>query len=89
MKRTRNFHVPLTDSQYVKLSREAKRLGRPATELAREAISEWLRRQRKQRIAEDIAAYAEEFAGTSFDLDEGLEAAAYEHFNDLEEESGR
>jgi hypothetical protein len=74
----RNFHVPLPDSLYMKLRKEAGRIGRPATELAREAIARWLRLRQRQALHDAIAEYASEHAGTGVDLDEELEAAGVE-----------
>ncbi|MBW2262440.1 MAG: hypothetical protein JRG91_10745 [Deltaproteobacteria bacterium] len=76
MVNTRNFHVPLPDSTYMKLKDEARRQGRPATEIAREAIAGWLEARRRETTRDAIAAYAAEHAGTSSDLDEALEAEA-------------
>ena len=50
-----------------------------ATALAREAIDLWLRLQLRKARHQAIAAYAGEMAGTNFDLDPVLEAAAIEH----------
>lgn len=72
----RNLHVPLPEPLYSRLRAESERSKRPATELAREAIEQWLDRARKEAIREAIARYAAEHAGTSADLDADLEAAA-------------
>jgi hypothetical protein len=75
----RNFHVPLTDELYASLRREAGRAGRPATDLAREAIEALIRVRRRRALDRAIATYAAAVAGTSADLDRDLEAAALEH----------
>lgn len=54
----------------------------PATALAREAIDEWLRAQKRKARHDAIAAYAARVAGTSLDLDAELEAAGIEHLLD-------
>lgn len=73
-----NFHLPLPNDLRELLREEAERCGRPATALAREALGEWLRERRAQRLREEIAAYAEACAGSSADLDEDLEEAGLE-----------
>ena len=51
----------------------------PATTLAREAVDYWLRQQFRKSRQDAIAAYAKQMAGTHFDLDSALEAAAIAH----------
>jgi len=75
----KNFHVPLPDETYVNLRTVAERTRVPATALAREAIDWWLKQQVRKTRHDAIAAYAAEMAGTDFDLDSDLEAAATEH----------
>ncbi len=81
----RNFHLPLPDPLYGRLRKEAERLNRPATALAREAIESWLRQRHREALREAISDYAARHAGSNIDLDEGLEAASVEHL--LDEES--
>ena len=76
---TRNFHVPLSSSLYEELREQSARLGRPATELAREAIGSWLRLQRKAALEQAIRNYAQTHAGSDADLDAELESASVEH----------
>ena len=73
-----NFHLPLPSSLYKELKEEAKKRKRPATVVARGAIAAWLRSVRRSEISEAITAYATEYAGTEFDLDEAFEAAGIE-----------
>lgn len=75
----KNFHLPLPDATYDQLRAEAERVRMPATAVARDAIDLWLKEQRRKTVQAEIAAYAEEMAGTEFDLDRELEAAAVEH----------
>ncbi len=75
----KNLHVPLPEDLYRRLREEAGRQGRPATEIAREAVDRWLTEARRKAIDDDITAYAQEHAGTQADLDLALEAAAVEH----------
>ncbi len=82
----KNFCVPLPESVHRSLEEEAKRAGRPATDLAREAIARWLAEVHRRKIHEEIARYAAEFAGTRADLDPLLEKAAAEHLLRIEEE---
>lgn len=79
MKAVRNLHVPLPEPIYERLRGEATRTGRPATQLAREAIERWLAEARRKATHDAIATYAAAHAGTSEDLDPALEAAAVEH----------
>jgi predicted transcriptional regulator len=73
-----NFHVPLPPDLHEMLRDEAERSGQPATALAREALQSWLTQRRKQRLHEEIAAWASEHAGTELDLDQDLERAGLE-----------
>jgi hypothetical protein len=77
--RRKNFHVPLDEDVYLRLKGEAKRSGKPATELAREAIEATLTERRRAALGESIASYAVAVAGTSDDLDRDLEQAALLH----------
>lgn len=83
----KNLHVPLPDALYRRLRAEAERSGRPATDLAREAIAAWLAEQERLVTHQAIAAYAQETAGTADDLDTELEAAGVEHLLSIEEDS--
>ena len=74
----RNFHLPLPEETYRHLRAEAELAHIPATALAREAIDSWLRQQMRKARHEAIANYAEEMAGTRFDLDPALESAGIE-----------
>jgi hypothetical protein len=75
----KNFHLPLPEQTYSQLRTESERTRIPATTLAREAIDQWLRDQRRMARHTAITAYAEEMAGTEFDLDLDLESAGIEH----------
>lgn len=70
------LNLPLPEPLHAALFREAKRSGRPATHLVREALSRWLAERERERVAAEIARFAAEHAGTEIDLDPGLEAAA-------------
>ena len=72
---TANFHLPLPNDVRDMLREEVERSGRPATAIAREALTEWLEERRRSRLREEIAAYASACSGTSADLDEDLEGA--------------
>jgi hypothetical protein len=75
---TANFHLPLPGEVRDMLREEAERVGRPATAIAREALTDWLEQRRRSRLHEEIAAYASACAGTPADLDEDLEEAGLE-----------
>ena len=82
---TNNLHVPLPADLNDQLRIEAKRSGRPATEIARDAIRLFLRRCQRQALHEEIAAYARSVAGTAADLDPALEDSALEVIDSLDE----
>jgi len=74
----KNFHLPLPEGTYDELRAEAERAQLPATTVAREALSTWLRARKKTARRQAVKAYAARTAGTRFDLDPVLEAAAIE-----------
>ena len=78
-KATKNLHVPLPEALYAELRLAAEKSGRPATEIARDAIDRWLAEQRRTALRAAIADYAAENAGTRADLDRDLERAGVEH----------
>ena len=82
---THNFHLPLPNPLYKKLREEARRSKQPATAVAREAIEDWLKLKKKEQLHSDLAAYAEFYGGSEYDLDENLEETTIEHL--LAEES--
>ena len=75
----KNFHLPLPEGTYEQLRSVSAMTKIPATIIAREAIDEWLSRQLRQARHDAIAAYAQEMAGTEFDLDPLLAAASAQH----------
>ena len=82
MKNLKNFHVPLPVDLYQRLRKSARSAGRPATELAREAIALWLEQRRRESLHQALSEYTKRWAGTDGDLDEKLEAAGVEHLID-------
>ena len=74
-----NFHLPLPTDVYEGLRETARRLRVPATQLARQAVEEWLRQQRVNAVHEELVSYTRQHAGTAADLDEQLEEAAADH----------
>jgi hypothetical protein len=80
-----NFHVPMPARLYRDLRIEAERRGVPATALVRQVIEEWIEAHRRLVVAEAIAAYAADVAGTRADLDPELEAAAVEALDSEQE----
>lgn len=77
-----NFHLPLPAHLREMLHDEAERAGLPATVLAREALQSWLTQRRRQRLHDEIAAWANEHAGTDLDLNRDLEKAGIESLAD-------
>lgn len=74
----KNFHLPLPAPFYEEFMQEAKNQGRAATKLAREILESWHAEQKKRRIAQDIAAFVREHAGTELDHDPALEKSSLE-----------
>ena len=75
----RNFHLPLPEPLHRRLRAAADETGEPTTAVARRAIQAWLDEHDRSAIHESIAEYARSEAGTSADLDRGLEEGAVEH----------
>ena len=76
---SKNFHLPIPDALHRRLHAAAVRLKAPATAVARQAIEYWLEENERIAVHEAVAEYARSAAGTSADLDQGLEQAAVEH----------
>jgi hypothetical protein len=76
-----NFHLPLAEDLYLSLRKTARRLSRPATELAREALIRWLEEEKRNNLHREISEYAAIHAGTPADLDEDMERASIEHLS--------
>lgn len=74
----RTFHLPLPDDLHEALRAEACNESKPATVIVREALETLLEARRRDRLADEIRAYAESVAGTDLDLDGELETAAVE-----------
>lgn len=83
----KNFHLPLPERTYDELRAEAKRAQLPATTVAREALSGWLRARKKTARRQAVREYAARMAGTRFDLDLILEGAAMEELIRTDQES--
>ena len=77
---SKNFHLPLPSALYAGLRDASVRLGAPATELAREAISAWLKEEKRRRIKADLGAYVDAVAGTLDDLDPAVAHAGAEAY---------
>ncbi|MBI3695297.1 MAG: hypothetical protein HY238_10745 [Acidobacteria bacterium] len=83
----KNFHLPLPEGTYDELRAEAERAQLPATTVAREAISSWLRARKKTARRQAVMEYAARMAGTRFDLDPILEGAAIEELMRMDQEA--
>ena len=77
--------MTLPDDLNEELRHEAERSGQPATEIARDAIREFLGKRRHQALHEEISAYAREVAGSADDLDADLEDSAVEDLVSLDD----
>ncbi|MDZ7801792.1 MAG: hypothetical protein U5K81_13525 [Trueperaceae bacterium] len=71
----KNLHVPLPPELHSALKEQSNRLRTPATTLAREAIEEWIRLRKREQVAQELRAYADEMAGTDADVDPAWEDA--------------
>lgn len=76
----KKMHLPLPPEMHARLKRESEASGMPTTVLARQAVIDWLERRERERIAEELRAFALEHAGSELDLDEEFEDAAHETF---------
>ena len=74
----KKMHLPLPAELHARLKRESEASGTPATILARLAVTEWLERRERERIAGELRAFAVENAGSDLDLDEEFADAAHE-----------
>lgn len=72
----KKLYLPLPPETHTRLIRESEVCGVPTTALAREAISDWLDRRERERIARYLRAFALENAGSEFDLEEQFESAS-------------
>ena len=72
----KNLHVPLPVGWHEALRAEARRQGRSATQLAREAIGSWLDERRREEVERQLALYIATVSVSADDLDPALERAA-------------
>lgn len=63
-----SFHLPLPPDLLRALHAEAAESRKPATEVARDALREWLDHRHQARIDQRIREYATAMAGTGDDL---------------------
>jgi hypothetical protein len=76
--RAYNFHLPPFQELHEMLHAEAEASGEPATNVARTALTDWLKSRKRERRHAEIAAFAKEHARTDLDLDRDLEEAGIE-----------
>lgn len=72
----KKVHLPLPPDMHARLKRESEASGIPTTVLARDAVTEWLERRERERIAAELRTFAMEHAGSELDLDDDFEGAA-------------
>ncbi len=75
---TQKLHVPLSPELHTQLRAAAKESGRPATELAREAIAQLLKQRRREKLEAELRAFVEAAAGSELDYDPELAALGHE-----------
>ena len=85
--RRRNFHLPLPDELYAELEAEATRKREPLTRVVRSALEKHVAAERRAALHLAIARYADSMAGSTADLDPGLEAASIEHLRAADDDS--
>ena len=78
MSNTKSMHIPLPTQWHEKLTQLAKENKTSATELVRNAIAQFLKEQERKNVHSAIVSFAQEYAGTEFDLDYELEEASLE-----------
>ena len=83
---SKNLHVPLPDELHRRLRALSNDQGRPATEIAREAIDRWVSEERRRIVHDELQEYANRVAGTKDDLDEALEETGVESLRALSDE---
>lgn len=74
----KNIHIPLPDHVHAALMTHAKATGESATALARAAIEGRVRELEREQRRARIAEFADQYAGTAWDLAPELEAAGLE-----------
>ena len=84
----KNLHVPLQDELHAALMARARKSGESATTLARQAIVQFVREAERVQRRTELAAFADEYAGTDWDLDTDLERAGLESLALHEAQSG-
>jgi len=85
-RKVKNLPVPLSDQLYALLQAQASRTARPAAQLAREAIVDWLRSVKREEVSRQLARYAAACAGTDQDLDPDLEDVAIDELRRLDQQ---
>ena len=80
---TKNFHLPLPAALYASLREAAARAGTPATGLAREAIENWLKEDKRRLQRAELAEFVAANAGTDWDVDGQWEQSGVESMNKL------
>lgn len=83
----KNMHIPLPDHVHAALMAHAKAMGESATALARAAIEGRVRELERERIYAEMRAFAEEYAGTEWDLDVDLMEAGLEAIQENDEQT--
>ena len=63
-----SLNLPLSPELDEMLREEAEHSGQPATTLAQEALRSWLSLRQRQRLHDELAAWAILHAGTDLDL---------------------
>ena len=72
------MELPLDGELWGLLQDEAARSGQPTASLVSQVLAQWAHERQRLRVADEIAEFASAHAGSSWDLDHELEAAAME-----------
>jgi predicted transcriptional regulator len=71
----KSIHLPISDSLLQNLKEHAKKENRTVSGIVAEAVENWLKQKRKEKIYQQIKEFSSKYAGSKYDLDEELEAA--------------
>ena len=78
----KKMELPIDSDVWGLLQDEAARSGQPAVSLVSNVVANWVHERHRQRVAQEIAAFAAAHAGSELDLDQDLESAALQTLNE-------
>lgn len=69
----KSIHIPIEENVLRDLKTSAQEEQITVSQIVNEAIENWLKKKKREKIQNQIKEYASQMAGTSQDLDEELE----------------